>query len=224
VEIARIANNYRARQESLLAVDEAVTEIAAALRETGQLDNTYLLLTSDNGFMQGEHRVPTGKMLPYDPSTQVPLLVRGPGLPQDEVSQALVGNVDLAPTILEIAGAISTKPLDGRSLLALARDPTFEPPRSLLHETGGQRFVRRIDQDTTGAPPIRELRSYRAIRTTRWLYVEYRGGMRELYDLDQDPHQLRSLHRKRAYTRVQSRLARRLARLARCAGSECLAH
>jgi N-acetylglucosamine-6-sulfatase len=224
VEIARIANNYRARQESLLAVDEAVTEIAAALRETGQLDNTYLLLTSDNGFMQGEHRVPTGKMLPYDPSTQVPLLVRGPGLPQDEVSQALVGNVDLAPTILEIAGAISTKPLDGRSLLALARDPTFEPPRSLLHETGGQRFVRRIDQDTTGAPPIRELRSYRAIRTNRWLYVEYRGGMRELYDLDQDPHQLRSLHRKRAYTRVQSRLARRLARLARCAGSECLAH
>jgi len=221
-EIARIVANYRARQESLLAVDDAVSDIVAALRRVGQLDNTYIMLTSDNGFMQGEHRVPTGKMLPYDPSTQVPLLIRGPGLPQDEVSQALVGNVDLAPTILEIAGASSTKLLDGRSLLALARDPSLEPKRSLLHETGGQRFVRRIDQDTTGAPPIRDLRSYRAIRTTRWLYVEYRGGMRELYDLDQDPHQLRSLHRVKAYSRLQARLARRLDRLARCAGPACL--
>jgi N-acetylglucosamine-6-sulfatase len=223
-QIARIVANYRARQESLLAVDDAVSDIVAALRSAGQLDNTYVMLTSDNGFMQGEHRVPTGKMLPYDPSTQVPLLIRGPGLPQDEVSQALVGNVDLAPTILEIAGASSTKPLDGRSLLALARDPSLEPKRSLLHETGGQRFVRRIDQDTTGAPPIRDLRSYRAIRTTRWLYVEYRGGMRELYDLDQDPHQLRSLHRVEAYFRLRARLARRLDRLARCAGPACLTY
>jgi N-acetylglucosamine-6-sulfatase len=222
LETARIAANYRARQESLLAVDEAVTDIVEALREAGQLDNTYVMLTSDNGFMQGEHRVPTGKMLPYDPSTQVPLLVRGPGLPQDEVSQALVGNVDLAPTILEIAGAFSTKLLDGRSLLELARDPSLKPKRSLLHETGGQRFVRRIDQDLTGTPPIRELRSYRAIRTDRWLYVEYRGGQRELYDLDQDPYQLRSLHRLKAYDRLESRLARRLARLARCVGSGCL--
>ncbi len=223
VQVERIAANYRARQESLLAVDEAVTEIAAALREAGQLDNTYLMLTSDNGFMQGEHRVPTGKMLPYDPSTQVPLLIRGPGLPQDEVSQALVGNVDLAPTILEIAGAFSTKLLDGRSLLYLARDPSLEPKRSLLHETGGQRFVRRIDQDTLGVPPIRDLRSYRAIRTVRWLYVEYRGGQRELYDLDQDPHQLDSLHRDPAYARLEARLGRRLASLARCAGPACLA-
>jgi N-acetylglucosamine-6-sulfatase len=221
-QIARIVANYRARQESLLAVDDAVSDIVAALRSAGQLDNTYVMLTSDNGFMQGEHRVPTGKMLPYDPSTQVPLLIRGPGLPQDEVSQALVGNVDLAPTILEIAGAFSTKPQDGRSLLPLARDPSLAPQRSLLHETGGQRFVRRIDQDTTGAPPIRDLRSYRAIRTNRWLYVEYRGGMRELYDLDQDPHQLRSLHRVKAYARLRARLARRLDRLARCAGPACL--
>ena len=223
-QVSRIAANYRARQESLLAVDEAVTDIVSALRETGELDNTYLMLTSDNGFMQGEHRVPTGKMLPYDPSTQVPLLLRGPGLPQDEVSQALVGNVDLAPTILEIAGALSTKPLDGRSLLSLARDPTLEPKRSLLHETGGQRFVRRIDQDVTGVPPIRDLRSYRAIRTARWLYVEYRGGQRELYDLDQDPHQLESLHRDPAYARLEALLARRVTLLAQCAGPACLTY
>ena len=221
-QIARIVANYRAREESLLAVDDAVTEIVAALRSVGQLDNTYLMLTSDNGFMQGEHRVPTGKMLPYDPSTQVPLLLRGPGLPQDEVSQALVANVDLAPTILEIAGASSTKPLDGRSLLYLARDPGLEPKRSLLHETGGQAFVRRIDQDVTGIPPIRDLRSYRAIRTNRWLYVEYRGGQRELYDLDQDPHQLESLHRARRYGRLEARLSRRLARLANCVGPACV--
>ena len=225
LEKARIVNNFRARQESLLAVDEAVVDIVDALRRTGQLDNTYILFTSDNGYMQGEHRVPSGKMLPYDPSTQVPLLMRGPGLPQDEVSQALVGNVDLAPTVLELAGAFSTKPLDGRSLLALAQDPALEPPRTLLHETGGQRFVRRADQDLLGgAPPVRNLRSYRAVRTPRWLYVEYRGGMRELYDLEQDPDQLESLHRDPARFALQSRLSRRLRGLARCAGPVCLTY
>ena len=72
-------------------------------------------------------------------------------------------------------------------------------------------------------PPIRDLRSYRAIRTNRWLYVEYRGGQRELYDLDQDPHQLESLHRVRTYNRLEARLGRRLASLARGAGAACLA-
>jgi arylsulfatase A-like enzyme len=220
---ARIASNFRARQESLLAVDDAVERIVAALARTGELDDTYLLFTSDNGYMQGEHRVPSGKMLPYDPSTQVPLLMRGPGLPQDEVSQALVGNVDLAPTVLEIAGASSTKALDGRSLLPLALNPQQAPRRALLHETGGQRFIPGAEQDIFGAPPVRNLRNYRAIRTERWLYVEYHGGMRELYDLGQDPHQLSSLHRDRGHARVRARLARRLARLARCAGSACLA-
>jgi arylsulfatase A-like enzyme len=219
--IQRVVDNFRDRQESLLSVDEAVAEIVAALEAAGELDNTYVLLTSDNGYLQGEHRVPSGKMLPYDPSTRVPLVIRGPGLPEGEVSEALVGNVDLAPTILEIAAGWSTKPLDGRSLLPLAREPWRSPPRALLHETGGRRFVRPRDQDAAGAPAVRDVRNYRAIRTERWLYVEYRGGTRELYDLAHDPHQLRSLHRDRALLPLREKLSLRLRRLSRCAGAGC---
>jgi arylsulfatase A-like enzyme len=220
-EVQRVVDNFRARQESLLAVDEAVAEVVAALEATGELDNTYLFLTSDNGYLQGEHRVASGKMLPYDPSTRVPLLIRGPGLPEGEVSDALVGNVDLAPTILEIAGGWSTKPLDGRSLLQLAGEPWRSPPRALLHETGGRRFVRARDQDAAGVPEVRDIRNYRAIRTERWLYVEYRGGSRELYDLARDPHQLRSLHRDRSLMPLRESLSRRLRLLSRCAGTGC---
>ena len=223
-EVKRIVNNFRARQESLLAVDEAVAEIVAALEATGELANTYVILTSDNGYLQGEHRVPSGKMLPYDPSTRVPLVMRGPGLARGWISDALVGNVDLAPTVLELAGGFSTKPLDGRSLLPLARNPWLAPPRALLHETGGRRFVRAADHDAAGVPALRDVRNYKAIRTERWLYVEYRGGSRELYDLRRDPYQLRSRHRDPALLPVRQKLSGRLRRLARCAGLDCLLH
>ena len=71
-------SRMRERWESLLAVDEAVAAIVGELRRAGKLDETYVIFTSDNGYMQGEHRIPLGKMLPYDPSTRVPLLIRGP--------------------------------------------------------------------------------------------------------------------------------------------------
>ena len=89
----------------MLAVDEAVRDIVASLERNGVLDNTYILFTSDNGFLQGEHRVRSGKMLVYDPSTGVPLLMRGPGIPHGGVSSELVTNEDLTPTILGIAHA-----------------------------------------------------------------------------------------------------------------------
>ena len=80
-QIDRITRNYHDRQESLLAVDEAVAEIVGALRRAGALDDTYVVFTSDNGYLQGEHRVPSGKLLPHDPSSRVPLIVAGRGCP-----------------------------------------------------------------------------------------------------------------------------------------------
>src|SRR5207253_4494905 len=66
--INAIRENYQQRLESLLAVDEGVAQIVQALQSTGALDNTYIVYTSDNGFLHGEHRVATGKVLLYEPS------------------------------------------------------------------------------------------------------------------------------------------------------------
>ena len=202
--IDRIRRHYHDRQESLLAVDEAVAEIVGALRRTGALDNTYVVFTSDNGYLQGEHRVPSGKLLPHDPSSRVPLIVRGPGLPAAATSRELVGNVDLAPTILELANATPGRVFDGRSLLPFARDPSLQSRRPLLHETSTQPVV-----------------NYKAVRTDRWLYVKYEGGELELYDLRADPHQLESLHADPRYRKVRADLGSVLKRLQDCAGRDC---
>jgi N-acetylglucosamine-6-sulfatase len=219
--IDRIIRHSHERQESLLAVDEAIGEIVGALAKTGALDDTYIIFTSDNGYLQGEHRVPSGKLLPYDPSSRVPLILRGPGLPASSHSQALVGNVDLAPTILELAEAEPARVIDGQSLLPFARDPSRESGRPLLHETGGRRFAFGREQDAAGAPAVEPVPNYRAVRTSRWLYVEYETGERELYDARADPEQLNSLHADPRFQEVLAALGRVLVRLASCAGADC---
>ena len=219
--IDRITRHYHDRQESLLAVDDAVAEITGALERAGALDDTYIVFTSDNGYMQGEHRVPSGKMLPYDPSSQVPLIIRGPGTPAGARSQALVGNIDLAPTILELAQAKPGRIVDGQSLLPFAREPSRESARPLLHETGGRRVAFAPEQDAPGAPAVEPVLNYKAVRTSRWLYVDYESGERELYDLEADPQQLQSLHADSHYGAVRAALRRVLDRLADCAGAEC---
>jgi arylsulfatase A-like enzyme len=160
-------------------------------------------------------------MLPYDPSTRVPLIARGPGIPAGAVSRQLVGNIDLAPTITQLAGARPGRTFDGQSLLPFARNPRLHIPRALLHETGGSRFIHRRDQDAGGMPAVRRVLSYRAVRTERWLYVEYHDGARELYDLRHDRWELHSLHADPAARPTRRLLAAALRRLAHCRGPTC---
>ena len=216
-----IARRMRERRESLLAVDEAVERLVRELARQGVLDNTYVIFTSDNGFMQGEHRVPLGKMLPYDPSTRVPLLIRGPRVLRGRTSNALVGNVDLAPTILEATPARAPLALDGRSVLPFARNTRLRSLRPLLHETGGNgaRGRGRKEEGAKGSQP--RVPAWRAVRTTRWLFVDYEGGQRELYDLRRDPAQLNSLSGDPRF-RVRLRTLRRiLGDLTDCGGRQC---
>jgi arylsulfatase A-like enzyme len=121
-ERAAIDDLFRFRIRSLQAVDRGVARLVHTLRVAGQLDNTYIVFTSDNGFHLGQHRLPAGKQTAYDTDIHVPLLIRGPGIsPGTHVSQ-LTGNVDLAPTFEAMAGVPSPTFTDGRSLLGLARD------------------------------------------------------------------------------------------------------
>jgi N-acetylglucosamine-6-sulfatase len=121
------------REEQLLSVDEAVREIVNALSVEGILEDTYVIFASDNGFFRGEHRIAGGKYLPHDPSSKVPLLMRGPGIPAGAVSDELVSLADVPQTILEIAGSPDPS-LDGRSLLPYARNPGVRSARPILLE------------------------------------------------------------------------------------------
>ncbi len=219
---ATITRNFRARQEALLSVDEAVQAIVSTLRITGELSNTYVVFTSDNGFFHGEHRVPNGKLLVYEPSSRVPLLIRGPGIRGGRTTREMAMNPDLAATVVDLTGARPTRSLDGRSLIPFARRPSRRTRRPVLHEV--LRPAGDLDQDGTGqAQPRRRLRlpSYRAVRTSRWVWVEYSDGDRELYDLARDPQQLRSRHADRRYRRTREALRRELRRLAKCKGRSC---
>ncbi len=193
-EAVAIDRRRSERRRSLMSVDEAVEQLVERLRRSGQLERTYILFTSDNGYLQGEHRVPAGKVLPYEEAARVPLLIRGPGLAAGARTRVLASNVDLAPTILELTQATPGRRLDGRSLLPFARDPQKRSRRPLLLES---------------ASP-----AYRAVRTDRWLYVRYDGGEHELYDLDHDPDQLRSLHADRRHAGTRAKLGALLRRLA----------
>jgi N-acetylglucosamine-6-sulfatase len=194
-----IRENYQQRLESLLAVDEAARDILSALSATGELNRTLVIFTSDNGFFHGEHRVPAGKVLVYEPSVRVPLILRGPGIPRGIQRTNLVANVDLAATILDAAGARPGRRLDGRSLLPFARDRLRRSGRDILLET------------TT----------YSAIRTPRHVFVQHSTGEQELYDLASDPHQLTSLHADARSAALKNELSRRLAALRVCAGDRC---
>ncbi len=204
---AAVQENYQQELESLLSVDDAVGSLLAALSRSGELENTLIIYTSDNGFFHGEHRVRSEKILPYEPGLRVPLAMRGPGVPPNRRLPQMVGNIDLAPTILDAARATPGRVVDGRSLLELTRDPTLETGRELVIENG--RGVNSVPM-------------FRALRNNRFLYVQHgTTGETELYDLREDPYELRNLEDSDDYAPVRQLLARRLRSLKRCVGSRC---
>jgi hypothetical protein len=201
-----IAAAWKQELESLLAVDEGIALIVDRLAATGELDDTLILFTSDHGFFHGEHRIPAGKALPFDPALRVPLIMRGPGVPVGERRRQLVTNADIAPTILAAAGVEPGRRQDGRSLFPLLEDKWLEYGRDILIEGSLQGAARP---------------SWAGLRTYRYQYVEHESGERELYDLKHDPHQLQSLHDDARYADVRGILRRRLARQRDCLGEEC---
>ena len=206
---AGVEENWRQEIETLMGVDEGVAQIVEALRRTGELENTLIVYMSDNGYMHGEHRALAEKVLPYEESIRIPLMMRGPGVPHGRADQRLVGNVDVTATILDAADVVPGRILDGRSLLELLGDPGAEWGRDILIENGN---------GANGVP------TYRGIRTYRFLYVEHRTtGEYELYDLAKDPFQLQSVDGHAAYAKVQRDLASRLRELTHCVGLDCLA-
>ncbi len=180
------AQTWRKRIESLQSIDEGIRDLHQALQETGELHDTVVIFTSDNGFALGEHRA-KGKNLPWEEVLRVPLLARGPGLPHGRSSKQAMF-VDLAPSIAQLAGATPAREVDGRADL-FTLDAGWE---NMLIQAGSDDRTQHF--------------SWRGTRSSRWTFVRWLGRRNELYDRRRDPHQLRNLLGKRP--RVQRRLAR----------------
>jgi N-acetylglucosamine-6-sulfatase len=138
---------YDKQLESLRAVDDGVKAIVDTLGSLHRLRNTYIFFTSDNGFFFGEHRLLGGKFLAYEPATHLPLLVRGPGIKPGSSTGELAANIDIAPTILELAGVTPDKSVDGRSLQPFWRDTSLRTRRPIIFES----FVATNDVEANGA-------------------------------------------------------------------------
>lgn len=205
-EVSNIDNRYRRRLESMLAVDEMVASIIQELEAAGKLDNTFIFLTSDNGWYQGEHRIHIEKSFPYEEAARVPLFVRGPGVSPDSKVEKLVLNTDLAPTFAELAGVEFLA--DGRSLVPLLRgeDPPWRS--GVLLEGWGENLQ-------FGLAP-----EYKAVRTESHKYVEYVNGERELYDLEDDPYELENVYES-ADPSLTENLKTKLDALRNCAEAGC---
>jgi N-acetylglucosamine-6-sulfatase len=228
-KIDYIDRRYENRIEALRSVDDGVGEIVNRLASDNVLGNTYIVFISDNGFFQGEHRFDSAKFLAYEPSTHLPLLIRGPGIPPNSKSGALVGNVDLAPTFLQWTGASPTASIDGRSLVPFTEDPAKRTRTPILLEG----FTGKGEEGTNLRPLARRRhggatisvkaspRDYEGVRIGRYKYIQYRSGSKELYDLKLDPYELHSRHLDPRYRIVKRWLAALLRRLEVCSGVTC---
>jgi len=227
VSAAKIDETFQRRIESLKSVDRSVAATVQQLRESGELDKTMLVFTSDHGYLLGQHRY-KGKRLPYEDSLRVPLLVRGPGVPAGATTDHLTTTVDLNRTIADLADATAPYPLDGASMVPALTDPTASPARtSTILQTGAQ-----TSYEGDGSGIEDEVGDqgwlYRGYRDDRYTYVRYPDGsgesteaFEELYDRRRDRYQLDNVAGDEAYADVLAQARTRAEALRTCLGATC---
>ena len=225
---------YQKQLDSLRDIDDGVKQVLDTLGYLQRLRNTYVIFVSDNGFFFGEHRLLGGKFLAYEPATHLPFLIRGPGIKPGSSSGELVSNIDIAPTLLQLAGATADKSLDGRSMVPFLRDPELRTRRPILFES----FVETSDVEANGtistapgrarasgggatasllAPP----KDYAGIRLGPYKYIAWPSGEKELYDINRDPNELNSLHRDPNFYPIRNFLHRQMTNYIECSGKAC---
>jgi N-acetylglucosamine-6-sulfatase len=207
-ETATTDEEIRGRVEMLLAVDDSLGRILGALEKNKALDSTVVVFTSDHGYFYGEHGLSEERRLAYEEAIRIPFLVRYPPLVRAGTTPSeMVISLDLAPTLVELAGAspASGIALQGRSLVPILQHSARDWRSSFLVE---------YFSDTV-FPRIRNM-GYVAVRTTRYKYIQYQEleQMNELYDLDADPYEERNLmddpDARPVLERMQSELRRLL--------------
>lgn len=235
-DLELIRRDYRCGLAALAALDDGVAQIVGTLTATGERENTVLVFLTDQGVMAGEHRIKRGKNKPYEEALRIPLMISGPGVLPGRTVTAPVSNADIAPTLLNLAGATMPdrfgRTLDGSSLAGDLAGISAPPGRVVPIE-GRDRVAR----SRHGYKVL----SYVGVRTARYSYVEYRRasfgsrgeGIRarlgagrttdaELYDLALDPYELKNRAKNRQYRTIRLELAGLTRQLENCSGSECI--
>jgi N-acetylglucosamine-6-sulfatase len=209
--VLNFANMVRAYRGTILSVDDSVGRIYQYLKSIGELDNTLIIFTTDNGLLEGEHGM-VDKRTMHEASIRLPLVVRYPGLTAPDAPKVIdeqVLTVDFAPTILDICGAEPLPRVHGKSWKKLVQigDPDWR--RSWYYEYN-------YEKQFPYTPNVR------GVRTDRWKYIRYPHGdgspdrhMAELYEIRSDPNETRNLINNPQYAPVVETLRKELDRLIR---------
>jgi arylsulfatase A-like enzyme len=191
--IGKIDQDFRKRAQAVRAVDKMIGDLQAAVKATGQENNTYFVFSSDNGYHMGEFRLTPGKMTAYDTDIKVPLVITGPGVPAGRTVEEVVENIDLNPTFTELGSGTIAANVDGRSLSPFlhGQAPADWRKAALVEHRGPVKNITDPDfPDLRSGNPT----TYEAIRGPSYLYVEYADGEKEYHDLTSDPDELHNTY------------------------------
>ena len=193
-----IADYYRRYMETLLAVDEGLAKIMGLLAARGELDDTLIIYMGDNGFAFGEHGL-IDKRTAYEESMRVPMLARCPSLFGPRTVDAIVANIDIAPTLLAAAGLEAPAGMAGSSMLPLARGERVNWRQALLYE---YYWEHNFPQTPT----------VHALREDRYKYMHFHGiwDLNELYDIASDPAESDNLLSRPGHEDLAARMSARL--------------
>ncbi|CAH3022659.1 unnamed protein product [Porites evermanni] len=240
---------FISRWRTLLSVDDLVEEVITTLDAGKLLNNTYVIFSSDNGFHLGQFSLPQDKRQLYEFDVRVPFMIRGPGLKPKQTSQSPILNIDIAPTIVELAGGKAPESMDGRSILPLlvcSFEPlfTFFSPRFADVAWRTDFLIQHYGEGEVKIPGCPELSSgvfncwpncvcedawnntYSCVRSVSskedMMYCEFedKEAFLELYDVKKDRHQLKNLNKDVPPKFLEAK-HRRLVDLATCSGASC---
>lgn len=233
-QLAEVDLLYRRRSESLLGVDDIITDVVALLEEKGELDNTYLIFSSDQGYHLGTHR-DIGKCSPYIEDANIPLVVRGPRIPRGAISAVRSTVIDFAPTFLDITGLTGEdRPpfFDGTSMLPVwtsLSDSSLAKANEAINVEFWGRAYTELPTWTggDGGPRVYKNNTYKTMRIVgegyAWVYSRWCTGDTELYDSNNDPFEMNNLGGSTDVhlTRVKSRLNALLMVMKSCEAEVC---
>ena len=195
----------RERSEMLMAVDEGLGTILKTLEDKGELNNTIVVFTSDHGYWYGEHCLDLERRLAYEEAIRIPMLVRYPPIIKAGTKpEQMVLSIDLASTLLDMAGVTPGNHLEGKSWLPIFAGTVNDWRSSFLVEYYSDTvFPRMVNM------------GYKAVRNERYKYIQYTDleGMNELYDLVNDPYELHNLIDDPAMTKILNDMKEDLNRL-----------